>query len=77
MRSVQEMVQAQLFELQDLKYKTFQCKLMPTVNPETVIGVRTRICASSPGRFPKRRRPQILFTSCRTRIMKKITCTAF
>lgn len=30
-----------LFELQDLQYRDFQCKLMPTVNPETVIGVRT------------------------------------
>lgn len=31
----------QLFALQDLPYREFQCKLMPTVNPETVIGVRT------------------------------------
>ncbi|MEA4920885.1 MAG: DNA alkylation repair protein [Clostridiaceae bacterium] len=36
-----EDIQRRLFELQDLKYKEFQCKLMPTVNPETVIGVRT------------------------------------
>lgn len=36
-----EEIQRRLFELQDLKYKAFQCKLMPTVNPETVIGVRT------------------------------------
>ncbi|MGD0152463.1 MAG: DNA alkylation repair protein [Thermacetogeniaceae bacterium] len=41
MSSVEEDVQSQLFELQDLKYKEFQCKLMPTVKPETVIGVRT------------------------------------
>jgi 3-methyladenine DNA glycosylase AlkD len=41
MSNVQETVQARLFELQDLKYKEFQCKLMPTINPETVIGVRT------------------------------------
>lgn len=34
-------VQARLFELQDLKYRDFQCKLMPTVNPDTVIGIRT------------------------------------
>ncbi len=34
-------IQSRLFKLQDLKYKGFQCKLMPTVNPETVIGVRT------------------------------------
>lgn len=30
-----------LFALQDLTYKQFQCKLIPTVNPDTVIGVRT------------------------------------
>lgn len=36
-----EDVTKQLFELQDLKYKEFHCKLIPTVNPDTVIGVRT------------------------------------
>ena len=41
MSSVEEVIQNRLFELQDLKYKEFQCKLMPTVKPETVIGVRT------------------------------------
>lgn len=30
-----------LFELQDLKYRDFNSKLIPTVDPETVIGVRT------------------------------------
>lgn len=34
-------IQKQLFALQDLEYKAFQCKLMPTVQTETVIGVRT------------------------------------
>jgi len=41
MSSIEEEVRRRLFELQDLKYKEFSCKLMPTVNPETVIGVRT------------------------------------
>ncbi|MDP4110439.1 MAG: DNA alkylation repair protein, partial [Bacillota bacterium] len=41
MNSVEEDIQRRLFELQDLKYKEFQCKLMPTVNPQAVIGVRT------------------------------------
>ncbi|MGE4353897.1 MAG: DNA alkylation repair protein [Oscillospiraceae bacterium] len=41
MSRTEEEIQHRLFELQDLKYKEFQCKLMPTVNPETVIGVRT------------------------------------
>ena len=35
------MILERLFALQDLKYKEFQCKLMPTVDPEAVIGVRT------------------------------------
>ncbi|MBQ0079148.1 MAG: DNA alkylation repair protein [Eubacterium sp.] len=30
-----------LFGLQDLKYKDFHCKLMPGVDPDKVIGVRT------------------------------------
>lgn len=41
MNNVSAMVQARLFELQDLKYKDFHCKLIPTVDSETVIGVRT------------------------------------
>ncbi|WP_312636178.1 DNA alkylation repair protein [Oscillibacter sp.] len=41
MHDVKTSVQARLFALQDLKYKDFQCKLIPTVAPERVIGVRT------------------------------------
>lgn len=41
MTSIEEEIQRRLFELQDLKYKDFSSKLTPTVDPETVIGVRT------------------------------------
>ena len=41
MNETKTIIQQRLFELQDLKYRDFQCKLMPTVAPETVIGVRT------------------------------------
>ncbi len=41
MRDVETDVQARLFAMQDLKYRDFSSKLMPTVDPETVIGVRT------------------------------------
>ncbi len=34
-------IQAELFSLQDEKFREFQIKLMPTVAPENVIGVRT------------------------------------
>lgn len=34
-------IRKELFELQDQKYRDFQSKLIPTVDPDTVIGVRT------------------------------------
>lgn len=41
MNEVEKSVQARLFALQDLKYRDFNRKLIPTVPPETIIGVRT------------------------------------
>ena len=38
---MQDFIQERLFALQDLQYRDFQCKLMPTISPERVIGVRT------------------------------------
>lgn len=34
-------VKERLFALQDLEYKQFHAKLMPTIDPDTIIGVRT------------------------------------
>ena len=34
-------LQNRLFSMQDAAYRDFQCRLMPTVPPETVIGIRT------------------------------------
>lgn len=34
-------VEEQLFALQDLEYKAFHAKLMPTIDPRAIIGVRT------------------------------------
>lgn len=42
MNSINE-VRKQLFELQDLEYKAFHSRLMPTIDPETIIGVRTPV----------------------------------
>ena len=33
-------IQKELFAMQDMAYKEFHEKLIPTVNPDTVIGVR-------------------------------------
>jgi len=41
MYQIEEEIRRRLFELQDLKYKEFTCKLIPTIDPDTVIGVRT------------------------------------
>lgn len=34
-------IQTELFRNQDVKYRDFQAKLLPTLNPQTIIGVRT------------------------------------
>lgn len=34
-------IRNKLFKLQDIKYRDFQSKLIPNIDPETVIGVRT------------------------------------
>ena len=34
-------IRSKLFELQDIKYRDFQAKLIPTAAPDSVIGVRT------------------------------------
>lgn len=35
------MIRERLFELQDNEYKQFHAKLMPTIDPERIIGIRT------------------------------------
>ena len=34
-------LQRKLYDLQDLKYREMQIKIIPTINPESIIGVRT------------------------------------
>lgn len=41
MSEIGERIRAQLWELQDAEYREFHKKLIPTVNPENIIGVRT------------------------------------
>ena len=37
---MQNNIQKKLFEMQDLQYKSFHSKLMPTVDPDKIIGIR-------------------------------------
>ena len=41
MSDIGERIQAELWEMQDTGYKDFHAKLIPTVTPEAIIGVRT------------------------------------
>ena len=38
---IKENIRKELLSLQDKKYRDFQIKLIPTIDPETVVGVRT------------------------------------
>ena len=51
---MQTNLQIELFKLQDLKYKEFHQKLMPTVNPDKVIGIRTPVLRKFAKDFGKR-----------------------
>ena len=39
--SIVDEIQKELFKKQDLKYRNFQSKLIPTVEADSVVGVRT------------------------------------
>lgn len=52
-REVIEKVQAELFEMQDLTYRDFHATLMPTIDKETVIGVRTPMLRAYAKNFGK------------------------
>ena len=41
MSEVEARIRARLFEMQDVPYRDFTAKLLPTVSPERIIGVRT------------------------------------
>lgn len=47
------MIETKLFEMQDLQYKAFHSKLMPTVNPDKVIGVRVPLLRKFAKEFSK------------------------
>ena len=54
-----DVIRAQLFALQDKEYQVFYSRLMPTLPPETVIGVRVpllRRAGKNSWRIPRKRR---------------------
>ena len=70
-------VQTRLFELQDLKYRDFHAKLMPTVNKEKIIGVRSRHFVYLRRSMEKRMKQKNICRYCHISTTKKIICTDF
>ena len=46
-------IQKRLFEMQDSDYRAFHSKLMPTVDPEKIIGIRTPVLRKFANEFAK------------------------
>ena len=54
MRNIHDEILQRLFTLQDLEYQVFQSKLIPTIAPERMIGVRTPALRVMAKEFSKR-----------------------
>lgn len=52
-------LQRKLFELQDLKYRNFHSKLMPGIDKETIIGIRTPVLRKFAKEFAKRKQQKL------------------
>lgn len=73
-----EAITQKLFALQDETYQAFQSKLMPTVSPETIIGVRAhRCCGSLQRSSPERPGRKPFCAVCPTNTTRRITSMHF
>lgn len=52
-KKIESAVQQKLFELQDLKYRSFHAKLMPTVSFDRIIGIRVPVLRKFAKEFAK------------------------
>ena len=52
-------LQQELFKLQDLKYRNFHSKLMPGIDKETIIGIRTPVLRKFAKEFAKRKQQKL------------------
>ncbi|MBQ8496200.1 MAG: DNA alkylation repair protein [Clostridia bacterium] len=70
-------IQTSLFSLQDPKYKSFQEKLMPTVEPDTVIGIRTPVLRRFASDFAKTEEASVFMESLPHRYYEENNLHAF
>lgn len=66
-----------LFPMQDIKYKDFSSKLMPTVSPDTVIGIRTPVLRAFAKEFSKEKEAGIFLSSLPHRYYEENNLHAF
>ena len=65
-------LQKRLYQLQDTKYRDFHSKLIPNIDKERVIGIRTPMLRQFAKEFWKKPEAEDFWRSCRTIIMRKI-----
>ncbi|SFP97074.1 3-methyladenine DNA glycosylase AlkD [Lachnospiraceae bacterium XBB1006] len=58
-----ERIQRELFEKQDLQYQAFQRKIIPGINPECIIGVRTPILRAMAKNLEKKEGGDVFLTA--------------
>ena len=69
-----EKLEKKLFEMQDLKYRDFHSRLLPGIDKETIIGIRTPELRKFTKEYARLRRQSFLCRSCHTDIMKRTIC---
>ena len=72
-----EIIRAQLFALQDEAYRTFHSALMPTVPPETVIGVRVPALRKLAKQLTGTAQQKCFYRPCRMDTTKRTISTRF
>ena len=73
-----EIIRAQLFALRDEAYRIFHSALMPTVPPETVIGVRVPALRRLAKQLAGTAQAEVFFyRPCRMDTTKRTTSTRF
>lgn len=70
-----EIIRAQLFALRDEAYRTFHSALMPTVPPETVIGVRVPALRRLAKQLAGTAQAEVFYRPCRMDTTKRTTST--
>ena len=70
-------IRAQLFALQDKEYQIFHSRLMPTLPPETVIGVRVPLLRKLAKQLTDTPEAEVFLQNYRIFIMKKTPSMPF